>query len=57
MSVAKHTLGHGDAVAAKESLITRAACGLGTGVERTGDGFAIGCIERIKADGTGHICS
>ena len=55
MSVAKHALGDGDAVAAKESLITGAACGLGTGVERTGDGFASGCIERIKADGTGHI--
>ena len=56
-SITKHALGHGDAVATKESLVTGATGGLGTGVERTGYGFASGCIERIKADGTGHVCN
>ena len=54
-SIAKHALGHGDVVATKERLVTGAASALGTGVERTYDGFASGRIERVKADGTGHI--
>jgi hypothetical protein len=54
-SVAKDALCHGDVVATKERLITSAASTLGTGVEGAENGFAIGRIERVKADGTGHI--
>lgn len=56
-SVAKDALGHGDVVATEERFITSAASALGTSVERAKNGFAIGRIERIKADGTGHICN
>ena len=56
-SVAKDALCHGDVVATKERLITGAASALGTGVERAENGFAIGRIEIIKTDGTGHNCN
>jgi hypothetical protein len=56
-SVAKDALCHGDVVATKERLITGAASTLGTGVEGAENGFAIGRIESITTDGTGHICN
>ena len=57
LSVAEHALGYGDVIAAEECLIAGAACALGTGVKGAANGFACGSIERIKADGAGHICS
>ena len=55
LSVAEHALRVGDVIAAEECLIAGAACGLGAGVKWAADGFAGGSIERIKADGAGHI--
>ena len=55
-SITKHALCHGDVVATKESLITGAASVLGTSIERAYNGFAIGRIEWITADGAGHVC-
>ena len=60
LSGAEHALCNGDVIAAEECLVAGAACGLGTGVNGAANGFACGCIERIKADGAGgagHICS
>jgi hypothetical protein len=57
LSVAEHALCNGDVIAAEECLVAGAACGLGTGVNGAANGFAGGCIESIKADGAGHICS
>lgn len=57
LSGAEHALGYGDIVAAEEGLVAGAACALGTGVNGAANVFAGGCIERIKADGAGHICS
>ena len=57
LSGAEHALRYGDVIAAEECLIAGAACALGTGVKGAVNGFACGSIERIKADGAGHICS
>ena len=56
-SIAKDALGHGDAVATKESFTTSAASALGTSIERAYNGFAIGRIEWVTADGAGHVCN
>jgi hypothetical protein len=55
LSVAEEALGNGDIIARKESLVAGAAGGFGTRVERALNGFAIGGIEVVEADGTGHI--
>ncbi len=60
LSGAEHALWNGDIIAAEECLVAGAAGTLGTGVNRAANGFACGCIERIKtagAGGAGHICS
>jgi len=55
LSVAEEALGNGDVIATEESLVARSACGFGTRIERAKNRFAKGCIECVKADGTGHI--
>ena len=52
LRVAKHALGNSDVFATEESLVTGAAGGLGTGIKGAGDGFAVGGIEAVTADGT-----
>ena len=59
LSVAEHALGNSDVFATEESLVAGAAGGLGTGIKRAGDGFAVGGIEAVTADGTNfgrHVC-
>ena len=59
LSVAEHALGDSDVFATEECLVTGAAGGLGTGIKRAGDGFAVGGIEAVTADGTivgRHVC-
>ena len=57
LCITEHALGNSDIIATKKGLIAGAAGGLGTGMNGTANGFACGGIERIKADGTGHVCS
>ena len=52
LSAAEEALGNRDIIATEEGLVTGAAGGLGTGIQRTANGFAIGGIEAVKADGT-----
>jgi hypothetical protein len=54
LSVAEHALWNGDVIAAEEGLVAGAACPLGTGVNGAGNAFAIGSIERVKANSAGH---
>ena len=59
LSVAEHALGNSDVFATEESLVAGAAGSLGTGIKRAGDGFAVGGIEAVTADGTifgRHVC-
>ena len=59
LRVAKHALGNSDVFATEEILVAGAAGGLGTGIKRAGDGFAVGGIEAVTADGTifgRHVC-
>ena len=59
LRVAKHALGNSDVFATEECLVTGAAGGLGTGIKRAGDGFAVGGIKAVTADGTivgRHVC-
>ena len=55
LSVAEEALRNGDIIATEEGLIARAASGFAARVERACNGFVIGCIEVVEADGAGHI--
>ena len=52
LRIAKHALWNGDVFATEECLVTGTAGGLGTGIKGAGNGFAIGGIEAVTADGT-----
>jgi len=55
LGIAKHALWNSDVFATEERLVTGAAGGLGTGIKGAGNGFAVGGIEAVAADGTsGH---
>ena len=54
LSVAEEALGNGDIIAREECLVARAASGFATSLERAANGFAIGGIEAVEADGAGH---
>ena len=54
-SSAEHALGNGDVVAAKEGFVAGSAGGLGTGFKWAANGFAIGGIEVVSADGTSWV--
>ena len=56
--VAEHALWNGDVIAAKECFVASSAGMPCTRPEWAENGFAIGCIECVAADGTsrvGHI--
>lgn len=52
LRVAEEALWNADIISAEKCLIAGAAGSLGAGVKWAGDGFAIGSIEAVKADGT-----
>ena len=47
--------GNSDIIATEECLIAGSACGFSA--RRAPDLFAIGSIEVVGTDGTGHVCS
>jgi len=53
LSGAEEALGNRYIIATEEGLVAGAAGGLGTGIQRAANWFAIGGIEAVKADGTG----
>jgi len=55
--VAEHALGNGDVVATEEGFVASSACGFFAGMKGAENGFAIGDIEGVAADGTGHNCN
>ena len=55
LSVAEDAFRNGDIIATEEGLVARAACGFAARVERACNGFVIGGIEVVEADGAGHI--
>ena len=52
LSAAEEALGNRHIIATEESLVALAAGGLGTGIQRAANGFAIGGIEGVATDGT-----
>ena len=60
LSVAEDALWNSDVFATEESLVAGAAGSLGTGIKGAGDGFVVGGIEAVTADGTSivrrHVC-
>ena len=53
LSAAEEALGNRDIITTEEGLVAGAAGGLGTGVQRATNGFAVGGIEAVATDGTG----
>lgn len=60
LSVAEDALWNSDVFATEESLVAGAAGSLGTGIKGARDGFVVGGIEAVTADGTSivrrHVC-
>ena len=55
--VAEHALWNGDVVATEEGFVASSASGFFAGMKGAENGFAIGDIEGVAADGTGHNCN
>ena len=55
LSAAEEALCNRNIIPTQEGLVAGSACGLGTGVQRAANGFAIGGIEAVATDGTGCI--
>jgi hypothetical protein len=53
LSAAEEALCKRNIIPTQEGLVARSASGLGTGVQRAANGFAIGGIEAVATDGTG----